>query len=128
MTSPLLSLSHIRKAFGATKALSDATLSLHSGEVTALIGENGAGKSTLVKILCGFHQPDGGDIRLKGEPVRIADAIHARKLGISVVHQECVVFDNLSVAENIYISARPRRFGGVDWKQMRARASAVLKR
>src|SRR6187455_3288371 len=98
----LLTLSHIRKSFGGTKALSDASLSLHAGEVTALIGENGAGKSTLVKILCGFHQPDGGEIRLDGESVHIANAIEARRLGISVVHQECVVFDNLSVAENIY--------------------------
>jgi rhamnose transport system ATP-binding protein len=128
MPSPLLSLTHVRKSFGATQALSDASLTLHPGEVTALIGENGAGKSTLVKILCGFHQPDAGDIRLNGESVRIADATHARKLGISVVHQECVIFDNLTVAENIYISDRPRRLKGIDWKQMRASAARVLTR
>jgi rhamnose transport system ATP-binding protein len=127
-SSALLALSHIRKSFGATQALADANLELHAGEVTALIGENGAGKSTLVKILCGIHQPDAGEIRLGGETVRISNTPRARELGISVVHQECVVFDNLSVTENICISARPRRSGTIDWRHMRARASAALQR
>ncbi|HKE92695.1 MAG TPA: sugar ABC transporter ATP-binding protein [Povalibacter sp.] len=126
MSAPLLQLSHLRKSFGATQALSDASLGLNAGEVTALIGENGAGKSTLVKILAGFHQPEAGEIVIAGTPVRITDASHARRLGISVVHQECVVFDNLSVAENIFLGQPPRRRGLIAWKQMRQRAAAVL--
>lgn len=126
--SPLLTLTRIRKSFGGTQALSDANLTLHAGQVTALIGENGAGKSTLVKILAGFHQPDDGEIWLAGEQVRITDATQARRLGISVVHQECMVFDNLSVAENILLTARPRSGGLLDWNATRRRAEDILRR
>lgn len=126
MSCALLALSHIRKSFGGARALADASLSLHPGQVTAIIGENGAGKSTLVKILAGLHQPDAGEIRLEGRGIRITDAEHARRLGISVVHQECIVFDNLSVAENIFISARPMRRRLIAWKAMRGRAASLL--
>jgi rhamnose transport system ATP-binding protein len=126
LANPVLTLSRIRKSFGGARALRDANLELYPGQVTALIGENGAGKSTLVKILCGFHRPDTGEIQIEGRAVRITDAEHARRLGINVVHQECVVFDNLSVAENIFISARPKRRRCVAWSAMRQRATAIL--
>jgi rhamnose transport system ATP-binding protein len=124
--APLLSLSGIRKSFGGVRALENATLALDRGSVTALIGENGAGKSTLVKILCGVHQPDAGDIRLDGEAVRIANPNAARGIGIGVVHQESQVFDNLSVAENLFVNTQPLRRGVVDWRTLRARAVALL--
>jgi rhamnose transport system ATP-binding protein len=124
---PLLSLTAIRKSFGGVRALEDVSLELHTGSVTALIGENGAGKSTLVKILSGVHQPDSGEIRLDGQAVRIAHPNAARGLGIGVVHQECQVFDNLSVAENLFVNTQPRRHGAVDWRTLRARASALLR-
>ncbi len=126
MLAPVLTLANIRKSFGPARALRDASLELFAGQVTALVGENGAGKSTLVKVLCGFHQPDSGEIRLDGQAIHIADAQHARRLGINVVHQECVVFDNLTVAENIFIGARPERRGVISWNTMRRRAAAVL--
>ncbi|HEY5806347.1 MAG TPA: sugar ABC transporter ATP-binding protein, partial [Povalibacter sp.] len=128
MPAPLLQLSHIRKSFGGTHALSDANLTLNAGQVTALIGENGAGKSTLVKILSGLHQPDGGEIELDGRRIHIDDAAHARRLGISVVHQECVVFDNLSVAENIFLTSHPRHHRMISWSEMRRRAAEVLRK
>lgn len=126
--APLLELQGVRKAFGGVQALADASLELYPGSVTALLGENGAGKSTLVKILTGNHQPDGGEIRIDGCPVRIASPLAAQRLGISVIHQESVVFDSLTVAENIFIAARPRRWGLVDWHTMRHRAAEVLAR
>jgi rhamnose transport system ATP-binding protein len=107
MSGPILNLRNITKSFSGTRALTDAQLDLHPGEVTALVGENGAGKSTLVKILTGIYQPDGGVIRLDGSPVRINSPAHAQKLGISVIHQESVVFDDVSVAENIFVAAAP---------------------
>jgi rhamnose transport system ATP-binding protein len=124
--SSLLSLTRIQKSFGGARALAGVDLHLHAGQVTALIGENGAGKSTLVKILSGYHQPDDGEILVDGRAVRIPDAEHARRLGISVVHQECVVFDNLSVAENLFVHTRPRERGLVAWGQMRERAATIL--
>jgi rhamnose transport system ATP-binding protein len=125
--TPILTLAQVKKSFGGTHALRDANLALYPGQVTALIGENGAGKSTLVKILCGFHQPDGGEILLDGRPIRVSDAEHARRLGINVVHQECIVFDNLTVAENIFVSARPKQGRLVAWREMRQRAADILK-
>ena len=63
---PAIALEGISKSFPGVRALSDVSLSLYPGSVTALIGENGAGKSTLVKILTGIYQPDGGAIRVDG--------------------------------------------------------------
>ncbi|HEV7606202.1 MAG TPA: sugar ABC transporter ATP-binding protein [Steroidobacteraceae bacterium] len=127
MQNSLLTLTDIRKSFGGVRALERASLELPTGAVTALIGENGAGKSTLVKILSGVHQPDGGEILFDGRTVRIANPLAARSLGICVVHQECLVFDNLSVAENLFVNSQPSRAGFVDWRAMRARAAAVLR-
>ncbi len=127
MSSPVLTLADIRKHFGGVRALERVSLELPRGAVTALIGENGAGKSTLVKILSGIHQPDAGEIRIDGAPVRIASPQSARDLGIGVVHQECQVFDNLSVAENLFIHSQPRRRGLVDWRGMRAHAESLLR-
>ncbi len=97
------------------------------GEVTALIGENGAGKSTLVKILTGVHHADGGEIRFNGQ----AGAASARPMApggsaSAPFIQEAVVFDDLSVAENIFVTDRPRKHGMVDWATMRERARAIL--
>jgi rhamnose transport system ATP-binding protein len=127
MDSLLLALDGVRKSFGGVRALANASLELHRGAVTALIGENGAGKSTLVKILSGVHQPDGGEIRIDGRAARIGSPLGARSLGIGVVHQECQAFDNLSVAENLFINAHPARRGLVNWREVNARAAAVLR-
>jgi len=123
----LLTLTDIRKSFGGVRALAHASLDLPRGAVTALIGENGAGKSTLVKILSGVYQPDAGEIRFDGQAVRIANPQAARALGIGVVHQECLAFDNLSVAENLFVNAQPSARGLVDWRAMRTQATAVLR-
>ncbi|MEO8016336.1 MAG: sugar ABC transporter ATP-binding protein [Pseudomonadota bacterium] len=127
MQHSLLTLTDIRKSFGGVRALERASLELPSGAVTALIGENGAGKSTLVKILSGIYQPDGGEILFDGKAVRIANPLAARALGIGVVHQECLVFDNLSVAENLFVNSQPVRGRLVDWRAMNAKATAVLR-
>jgi len=127
MSDPFLVLAHVGKTFGATRALADASLELYSGEVTALVGENGAGKSTLVKMLAGLYQPDKGDIRIDGHTVRISSPTAARQLGISIVHQESLLFDNLSVAENVVIDAIPLRRGVIDRNEMRRRAADVLR-
>ena len=126
MSGPVLTLARVRKSFGGVRALGDASLALYPGRVTALAGENGAGKSTLVKILSGVEQPDAGEIELDGRRVVIRDARQARALGIGVVHQDCVIFDNLSVAENIFLTERPTRRGFIDWEAMRRRAAATL--
>ncbi|MDW4498806.1 sugar ABC transporter ATP-binding protein [Sulfitobacter sp. D35] len=126
---PVLRLEGITKTFPGVKALSEVSLELYPGEVTALVGENGAGKSTIVKVLTGIYQPDGGAIRLDGQSVTFASARDATAAGITAIHQETVLFDELSVAENIFIGHAPRgRFGLIDWPEMRRKAREILKR
>jgi rhamnose transport system ATP-binding protein len=125
--APVLKASDIRKHFAGVDALRGVDLDLYAGEVHALVGENGAGKSTMVKILAGIHKPDAGAIRIDGELQEIANPEHSRTLGIAVVHQEPVLFPQLSVAENIYLENPPRtRFGNVDWRRMYAEAQDKL--
>jgi rhamnose transport system ATP-binding protein len=117
----------ISKAFPGVRALDHVDVTLRAGTVTALIGENGAGKSTLVKILTGIYQPDGGEIIVDGVPARFSSAEAAIRVGITAIHQETVLFDELSVAENIFLGHAPRnRLGLVDWAAMNARAAALL--
>nr|WP_321984541.1 sugar ABC transporter ATP-binding protein [uncultured Lichenicoccus sp.] len=123
---PILSLEGVAKSYGGVKALTSGALDLYPGQVTALLGENGAGKSTLVKIITGIVRADGGRIVLDGGPVSIASAEHARSLGISAIFQEPVVFDALTVAENIFITGRPQKRGVVDWPTMRRRSREIL--
>jgi rhamnose transport system ATP-binding protein len=127
MPEPKLTLSGISKSFPGVRALHDVRLALYPGEVTALIGENGAGKSTLVKILTGIYQPDAGEIAIDGAPVHLSSAHKAFEHGITAIHQETVLFDDLTVAENIFLGHAPcTRFNTIDWPRMRGEARAVL--
>ncbi len=124
---PVLETLAISKAFPGVQALAGINLQLFSGEVTALIGENGAGKSTLVKILTGVYAPDDGRILLDGANVDIPNAEAAFHRGITATHQETVLFDELSVTENVFLGHPiTGRFGWLDWKAMRARTRAIL--
>ncbi|MFZ2100099.1 MAG: sugar ABC transporter ATP-binding protein [Oricola sp.] len=127
LPKPKITLSGITKTFPGVRALHQVSLELYPGEVTALIGENGAGKSTLVKTMTGIYQPDEGEIRIGGEPVALPSPHAAFKLGITAIHQETVLFDELSVAENIFLGHAPKtRFKTIAWRAMRERAAALL--
>ncbi len=84
-------------------ALVDVSVKLRKGEVLALVGDNGAGKSTLIKILSGFHQPDGGTIRCDGEEVRFDSPRDARAHGIETVYQDLAMIGDLSVFHNMFL-------------------------
>jgi rhamnose transport system ATP-binding protein len=125
--TPVLSLRGISKSFPGVQALSDVQLDLYAGQVTALIGENGAGKSTIVKVLTGIYQPETGTIELNGKPQRFANAAAAALAGVTAIHQETVLFDELTVAENIWLGHAPRsKWGLIDWPKMRASAQELL--
>ena len=127
MPWPKLTLTGISKSFPGVKALNEVDLELYAGEVTALIGENGAGKSTLVKSLTGIYQPEAGEIRIDGNRVSMQTPHRAFELGIAAIHQETVLFDELSVAENIYLGHTPRTsLGLIDWRKLRSEARKVL--
>src|SRR5689334_11552996 len=103
MPTPTLSMHNIRKSFPGVLALDDVSFDCNGGEIHALCGENGAGKSTLIKILGGVYQPDAGEIAIAGKSVKFHHPIEARRLGISIIHQELNLLTNRTVAENIFL-------------------------
>jgi ribose transport system ATP-binding protein len=125
---PALSLVKVDKRFPGVHALKEVSIDIHPGEVVGLIGENGAGKSTLMKILSGVYQPDGGEIRIAGQPVRLVSAADANSKGIGMVFQEQSLLTNLTVGENIYLGneAQFTRFGIVNWRALYAAAARQL--
>jgi rhamnose transport system ATP-binding protein len=125
MSEPIFQMRNTSKRFGATQALDDVSLSLFPGEVHALIGENGAGKSTLIKIMTGVYRPDQGKISLDGQTINIHNSQDAQGHGIAAIYQEPMVFPDLNVAENIFISHRD--FGPfVNWSNMFDEAEKIL--
>ncbi len=125
MMHPLLELRHVSKSFAQTAALSDMTWAVMQGEVHAVVGENGAGKSTLIKIITGVHQPDQGEILVEGKLVTIPNTQLAQQLGIAAIFQEPMVFPDLDVAENIFISHR--QMGAVmNWRKLYADADKII--
>lgn len=131
-TVPRLEVSNISKLFGETKVLSEFSMVIRPGEIHGLVGENGSGKSTLVKILTGYHTCEaGGSVSLDGKalavPVQWAEAHEA---GISVVHQDLGLIDDLTVAENIGVGGYRvhGRFHTIDWKWQEEVAAEILHR
>ncbi|HEX7388932.1 MAG TPA: sugar ABC transporter ATP-binding protein [Acidiphilium sp.] len=109
---PKVDLAGIVKRFGGVTALAGVDLAILPGETHALLGENGAGKSTLIRVLTGAIVPDGGEIRVDGEPRRFAHPEDARSAGIAAVYQEPMIYPHLSVLENIFAGSEiTRRFG-----------------
>ncbi len=127
MAKSILEMRGISKHFGTTQALADVSLSLYPGEVHALLGENGAGKSTLIKILTGIYHADAGQIRFNDQPIEVKNAFDAQAHGIAAIHQEPMIFPDLNVAENIFISHRQRGHV-VNWRKMYQDAEAILAR
>jgi ribose transport system ATP-binding protein len=115
--SVLLSMRGITKRFPGVVALSEVSLSLHRGEVLALMGENGAGKSTLMKILGGAQPPDEGEIQLDGQNVVLQNIADAKRRGIALIHQELMLAPNIDIAGNIFLGnekAAEARGGGAN--------------
>lgn len=123
-----LELKNISKNFHGVKALQNVDFQLQENSIHALLGENGAGKSTLVKILCGVYQPDSGIINLNNKQQTIPDPSASLSLGISAIHQESVMFDELSVTENVFIGNHITKSNGlVDWGLMQDKTNQLLK-
>jgi galactofuranose transport system ATP-binding protein len=123
---PLLELTGATVYFGADAALDAVDFRLFPGEVHSLMGENGAGKSTLIKAITGALPLSAGTLRLGGEAVHFGSPHDAQAVGVRSVYQEIDLLPNLSVAENISLGVEPRRFGIIDWRQMRDHARDVV--
>jgi ABC-type sugar transport system ATPase subunit len=118
----LLSARGIGKRFGGVRALDDVGLDVRAGEVHGLIGANGAGKSTLIGVLSGAITPDAGQLTVNGRDVPFGSIAEARRAGIAVVHQELMLFPDLTVEENIAATALPTRASGFINRRQRRRA------
>lgn len=125
-----IDMTGIGKSFFATRALDEVDFSCVAGEVHALVGLNGAGKSTLMKVLGGVIQRDEGKIAMNGKPVEIASPADATALGISMIHQEYSLINELTVAANIFLGRELRRGGTpfLDKREMVRRVRAELDR
>ena len=126
---PVLAAAGLEKRFGGVRALDGVSFDLRAGEIHALVGENGAGKSTLIRILCGVH-PHGsyeGRILLDGRSACFAGVADAKRAGIAVIHQELALVKHMTVGENIFLGDEPGRAGLVDWDDLYARASRLLR-
>jgi simple sugar transport system ATP-binding protein len=132
--SPLLEARAIEKHFGRVVALARGDFHLAPNEVHALVGDNGAGKSTLVKVISGVYRADGGELRLDGEPVTIANPREARQLGIETVYQDLALANHLDAAANLFLGREEYLPGVLGWlgfldrKSMRRRAEEEMRR
>lgn len=130
MSNTILEMKNITKVFPGVKALDNVNLTVKQGEIHALVGENGAGKSTLMNILSGIF-PYGeyeGEIFMYGEQCRFNDIKASESAGISIIHQELALMQNLSVAENVFVGNEIRKWIVVDWNLTFKRAEELLKR
>ena len=128
MKLTLLKMSKICKSYPGVKAVDDVSIDLFSGEVLGLMGENGAGKSTLIKMLSGAEIMDSGEIYINEEKVNINSPKSAQDCGVSVIYQELITMDTLSVAENIFVGQLPinKTTKLIDWKTAEKKSSDVL--
>jgi len=125
----ILKASNITMLFPGTLALDRVDYCVWRGKVNVIIGENGAGKSTLMKILAGVQQPTSGELFLNGEKVVLSSTRAAAALGIGMVHQELNLFENLSVAENIFLGRELQRgIRPINEAEQERRAAALMAR
>jgi D-xylose transport system ATP-binding protein len=128
MSQILLRADRITKRFSGVAALREVTFDLREGEIHAICGENGAGKSTLIKLLSGIH-PHGsyeGTLRVRGEEARFKSVADAQAADIAVIYQELALVEEMTVAENIFLGAEPRRGGLINWPALWRNAGQLL--
>jgi len=123
---PLLEMRGVNKTFGAVQVLHDVDLTVHAGEVVALVGDNGAGKTTLVKSITGIYTADSGEFLFNGQPVNIRGPKDASDLGIEVVYQDLALCDNLDVVENMFLGRERLLHGLLDEVGMERLARETL--
>ena len=127
-TAPIAEAIGVSKRYGATVALSDASLCVLPGELHALVGRNGAGKSTLVGILTGVREPDSGEVRFRGEPAPAISDREGWRQRVACVYQHSTIIPDLTVAENLFINRQPLKRGFISWGALWREAREVLDR
>lgn len=124
--APILQAERVSKSFGPNKVLDGIALSLQPGRIHAVIGENGAGKSTLMRILAGYLPPSEGRLLWEGEPISFSGPMEAEHKGVVLIHQEILLADDLTVAQNVFLGREARRGWFTDDASMRDRTKFLL--
>ena len=126
--APVLTVKNLSKSFGGPRVLDDVSLSIEPGEVRALVGQNGSGKSTLIKIMAGFHQPDGGEVEVEGQSLSFGVGAASEALGMRFVHQDLGLVDMLDTVDNLALGQgyRSWRSGRIGWRAERKTARKAL--
>lgn len=127
-TTNVIEMRHIVKDFNGFKANDDINLTLHKGEILALLGENGAGKSTLMSILSGLLMPTSGEIFVDGQQVEVKNPTVAKELGIGMVHQHFMLMDSFTVLENIILGNETTKGPKLDFKKAQKQIEDLSKR
>lgn len=128
MKRKVIEMLNITKTFPGVIANENVTITLHEGEILALLGENGAGKSTLMSILFGLYEPDTGEILVNEKKVNITDPNEATKYGIGMVHQHFKLVQNFTVLENVVLGAETTKFGMLKMKEARKKVMELSDR
>ncbi|HEX3005111.1 MAG TPA: ATP-binding cassette domain-containing protein [Angustibacter sp.] len=124
---PLLRLEHVDKSFGPVQALTDVSLDVSAGSVTALAGDNGAGKSVLIKCIAGIHRPDRGRIVWDGREVELHSPKDAAELGVETVYQDLALCENLDIVQNMFLGRERLRHWLLDEESMEISAKETLR-
>ncbi|MCK0097134.1 urea ABC transporter ATP-binding subunit UrtE [Yoonia sp. F2084L] len=97
----MLDVQNLDLKYGQSQILFDISLTAEIGQITAVMGNNGVGKTSLLKAISGRHIMAGGVVSIEGDPVRLASAYHAARVGIAYVPQGREVFPMMTVLENL---------------------------
>ncbi|MGA1548631.1 MAG: ATP-binding cassette domain-containing protein, partial [bacterium] len=125
---PIIELRNISKKFGGITALNSVSLEVNEGEVVGLIGDNGAGKSTLIKTLVGVHQPDLGEIFIRGRKAEHWNAKKAREAKIETVFQDRALTPQQSIVWNIFMGKELRYpLGFIRVKEQQEEANRIIR-
>ena len=124
----VISMKDIVKKFGDFVANDHINLTVHKGEVHAILGENGAGKSTLMNVLCGLYKPTSGQIFINGKEVQFSSPKNAIDMGIGMVHQHFMLIQPFTVTDNIILGVEPTKGLVVDKKTAREKVMELSER
>ncbi|MFI0844630.1 ATP-binding cassette domain-containing protein [Mesorhizobium sp. IMUNJ 23232] len=131
MAAPIIEIRNLQKWYSGVHALKNVSLDIYPNEALGLVGDNGAGKSTLINILSGTQKPDGGEIRLEGQPVRFSNPRDAMDRGIETIYQYNSMVPTMTIARNVFIGREPLKMsmfgiGILDQEKMRSESVKAI--
>ena len=128
MNTPVIEMRNITKKFGNFVANDGINLTVHKGEIHAILGENGAGKSTLMNQLYGMFKPSSGDILVNGKKIEMNNPRDAINAGIGMVHQHFMLVQPFTVTENIVLGTEPKKGVALDMATARKNVVEISER